>query len=118
MVLGFMGGILAGILGLGGGVIFNPFLLQMGIPPQVAGACSLFMVFFSKIGSVVVYALNNTMDWNYGLWVGLWASMGGVVGSFVLIFYVKYGGRQSTIVFFLVFEFLVSIILIPYFGVS
>ena len=52
------------------------------------------MVFFSKVGSVVVYALNNTMDWSYGLWVGLWASLGGVAGSFFLILYVKYGGRQ------------------------
>lgn len=31
--LGFMGGILAGALGLGGGVIFNPVLLTMGLPP-------------------------------------------------------------------------------------
>jgi uncharacterized membrane protein YfcA len=31
--LGFMGGMLAGALGLGGGVIFNPVLLAMGMPP-------------------------------------------------------------------------------------
>lgn len=33
LLLGFMGGILAGALGLGGGVIFNPVLLTMGLPP-------------------------------------------------------------------------------------
>lgn len=33
LFLGFMGGILAGALGLGGGVIFNPVLLTMGLPP-------------------------------------------------------------------------------------
>jgi hypothetical protein len=33
IVLGFMGGLLAGALGLGGGVIFNPVLLTMGLPP-------------------------------------------------------------------------------------
>jgi hypothetical protein len=52
----------------------------------------------------------------YALWVGLWASIGGVAGSLALIIYVKYGGRQSTIVFILVFEFVISVSLIPYFG--
>lgn len=33
LILGFMGGLLAGALGLGGGVIFNPVLLAMGLPP-------------------------------------------------------------------------------------
>lgn len=33
ILLGFMGGMLAGALGLGGGVIFNPVLLAMGLPP-------------------------------------------------------------------------------------
>jgi uncharacterized membrane protein YfcA len=31
--LGFFGGLFAGALGLGGGSIFNPVLLTMGIPP-------------------------------------------------------------------------------------
>lgn len=116
VVLGFMGGMLAGALGLGGGVIFNPVLLTMGLPPQVSGACSLYMVFFSKIASCLVYILNGQLNIMYSLWVGLWASLGGVIGSLALIMYVKYGGRQSTIVFILVFEFVISVSLIPYFG--
>lgn len=114
--LGFMGGLLAGALGLGGGVIFNPVLLSMGLPPQVSGANSLYMVFFSKVASCLVYILNNQMNMLYALWVGLWATVGGVVGSFALILYLKTGGRQSTIVFILVLEFIVSVVIIPYFG--
>jgi hypothetical protein len=33
ILLGFMGGMIAGALGLGGGVIFNPVLLSLGLPP-------------------------------------------------------------------------------------
>jgi len=33
LMLGFFGGFLAGAFGLGGGVIFNPILLTMGLPP-------------------------------------------------------------------------------------
>jgi len=116
IVLGFFGGLIAGALGLGGGVIFNPVLLTMGLPPQVCGSCALYMVFFSKIASCLVYILNGQMNMLYAMWVGLWASIGGIIGSVALIIYVKYGGRQSTIVFILVSEFVISVFLIPYFG--
>ena len=33
LTLGFVGGWVAGALGLGGGAIFNPALLTMGVPP-------------------------------------------------------------------------------------
>jgi hypothetical protein len=54
----------------------------------------------------------------YALWVGLWASVGGVLGSICLIVYLKFKGRQSTIVFILVLEFVISVVLIPYFGIK
>ena len=114
--LGFFGGFLAGAFGLGGGVIYNPILLTMGLPPTVAGACSLFLVCYSKVASTVVYSLNGLMNWPYALWVGLWSCFGGLVGSILLIFYIKYGGRQSFVVWALVFEFLISIVIIPLYG--
>ena len=33
LALGFGGGILSGAFGLGGGSLFNPILLVMGLPP-------------------------------------------------------------------------------------
>ena len=66
----------------------------------------------------MVYILNNQLDIIYSLWVGLWATIGGVLGSAALIIYIKMKGRQSTIIFVLVLEFVVAAVLIPYFGVS
>lgn len=118
MLLGFFGGVLAAALGLGGGIIFNPVLLMLGVPPQVSGAISLYLVFYGKVASCLVYVLNGQLDIMYSMWVGLWATVGGVIGSGALILYVKLNGRQSTIVFILAFEFLIALILIPYFGVG
>lgn len=53
--------------------------------------------------------MNNALNVNYGLWVGLWASLGGFAGAFILITYIKFGGRQSTLVWILVFEFCLAI---------
>jgi uncharacterized membrane protein YfcA len=55
MCLGFFGGFLAGAFGLGGGVIFNPILLTLGMPPKVASASGAYLIFFSKISSCLIY---------------------------------------------------------------
>ena len=33
-------GFVAGFLGIGGALIFNPFLLQLGVHPQARGSCT------------------------------------------------------------------------------
>ena len=59
LILGFVGGWVAGALGLGGGCVYNPALLALGIPPKVSSATGLYLVTFSKIASVLVYFLND-----------------------------------------------------------
>ena len=59
LILGFIGGLVAGALGLGGGSVYNPALLAMGTPPKVASASGLYLVTFSKIASSLVYYLNE-----------------------------------------------------------
>jgi len=57
VVVGFLGGWIAGALGLGGGSIYNPCLLMMGVPPMVSAATGLYLVTFSKVASVLIYFL-------------------------------------------------------------
>lgn len=59
LLIGFFGGWVAGALGLGGGAIFNPALLALGVPPVVSSATGMYLVSFSKIASCFVYALNG-----------------------------------------------------------
>ena len=62
LFIGFISGWVAGALGLGGGCVYNPALLAMGIPPKVSSATGLYLVTFSKIASVFVYFLNGQLD--------------------------------------------------------
>jgi len=116
LVLGFMGGWVAGALGLGGGCIYNPALLALGIPPKVSSATGLYLVTFSKIASVLVYFLNDQLDLYYGLWIGGWSTVGMVLSLFLTQYYMKKTGRQSIIVWCLVGVFAVSVVAIPIFG--
>ncbi|KAI5001543.1 hypothetical protein ZWY2020_026193 [Hordeum vulgare] len=56
---GVSAGVLAGLLGLGGGVIMGPLFLELGIPPQVSSATATFAMMFSSSIAVVEYYLLN-----------------------------------------------------------
>ena len=116
MTLGFVGGWVAGALGLGGGSVYNPALLAMGVPPIVSSATGLYLVTFSKIASCLVYFLNEELDIPYGLWIGAWSTVGMVIGILLTTLYMKKTGRQSIIVWCLVVIFFVSVVAIPIFG--
>jgi len=106
----------AGALGLGGGAIFNPALLTMGVPPQVSSATGLYLVTFSKVASCTVYLLNGELDLPYSFWLGAWACFGSVVGMWGTNIYMRMSGRQSVIVWVLVFMFAISVVAIPILG--
>ena len=55
LLISFIGGLVCGALGLGGGTVFNPVLISMGVPPKVSSATGKYMIMFSKASSSVVY---------------------------------------------------------------
>lgn len=91
--LGFFGGLVAGAFGLGGGVIFNPVLLALGLPPLVSSASGLYLVTFSKVATSVVYIVYGQLDFSYGLWLSFCASLGSVAAVYIARWYEKRSGR-------------------------
>jgi uncharacterized membrane protein YfcA len=57
VTVAFIGGWVSGALGLGGGSIFNPVLLSMGIPPAVASSTGMYLVLFTSLGSSITYTI-------------------------------------------------------------
>lgn len=116
LCLGFFGGWVAGALGLGGGVIFNPLLLAMGVPPKVSSATGMYIITFSKIATCVIYLLYGLLQMDYGLWIAFWSSCGAIMGLKGANYYMEKFGRQSIIVFCLTFIMIISTIGVPIFG--
>lgn len=80
LVLGFIGGWVAGALGLGGCAVFNPVLITIGLQPKVASATGTYLVVFSKISSCLVYFMTGTMQMDYGWWSAGWSIFGTICG--------------------------------------
>jgi uncharacterized membrane protein YfcA len=59
----FVSGLMAGLLGIGGGLILGPLLLELGLHPLVSTATSNFLVLFTSSSTSVQFILlvSNTV---------------------------------------------------------
>jgi uncharacterized membrane protein YfcA len=60
---GFIIGMIAGLLGVGGGFLFVPMMLAMGYPTKKAAATSSFVVIFSSFSGFAGHLAEGHFDW-------------------------------------------------------
>eukprot|EP00026_Physarum_polycephalum_P006878 Phypoly_transcript_06931.p1 GENE.Phypoly_transcript_06931~~Phypoly_transcript_06931.p1 ORF type:complete len:475 (+),score=42.28 Phypoly_transcript_06931:38-1462(+) len=95
----FVAGILASLLGVGGGIIKGPVLLELGLTPDVVSATSAYMIVFTSISATVQYILIGSIVYDYGgvlFVIGLLACF---IGRITLNWIVAKYKRQSFIIF-------------------
>ena len=80
LLVGFSGGFIAGALGLGGAVIYNPALLSLGVPPKVASATGMYLVLFSVLNTCVVNGVSGILNFRYGVCIGAFCAVGSFLG--------------------------------------
>lgn len=87
------GGFISGAFGMMAGSVFQPVLIDMGVPPSVTSATSIYMVTLSSIASSVMYAAEGQLDTNFALWLSFWNALGSFIGYKQIIDYIKSTGR-------------------------
>ena len=55
LIFAFAGGWVGGALGLGGGSIFNPLMIALGVPPSVSTSTGMYMIMFSSAATTIIY---------------------------------------------------------------
>lgn len=82
LVLSFCVGMLSGLLGIGGGSLMVPaMILLLNIPPHIATATSMFMIFFASITSSTTHIILGHVEWGNTLWFIPGAYLGGTLGA-------------------------------------
>ncbi len=89
VIFASLGGWVSGALGLGGGVIFNPLLLSMGVPPSVSSSTGMYMILYSTAASSGIFIIYQMLDFNFGFWIGCWCCVGTVAGLKVMNYITK-----------------------------
>jgi uncharacterized membrane protein YfcA len=80
VALGFGAGVLAGTFGVGGGILFVPTLLALGLSQLEAEATSLLAILPTVAAGVWRQQHYGNVNWRSSLAIGL-ASLPGVVGG-------------------------------------
>jgi len=77
--IGFVGGILASVLGIGGGFLLVPAMIYiLGMPTLLVAGTSLFQIIFTTASATIMHAVfNNTVD----MVLAIVLILGGVVGA-------------------------------------
>jgi uncharacterized membrane protein YfcA len=85
VAVGVLAGFLAGLFGVGGGILIVPGLvLAVGMEQRVAHGTSLAAVLPISIASLVTYATHGNVDWPVAVWLSLGAVAGAVIGTKLL----------------------------------
>ncbi len=84
-LIGMVIGVLAGLLGIGGGVFIVPLLIYiLKVPTKTAAATSIFIVVFSSFSAFFTHISIAAADWNFILIAGIFSVIGGQIGSRIM----------------------------------
>lgn len=82
VILSSLAGIVAGTLGLGGGVIMVPILTQvLQLPIHVAAPTSLFIMIFTSLSGSIINLSNDLIVFDIGLCIALGFIIGSQIGT-------------------------------------
>ncbi|CAI6005600.1 unnamed protein product [Closterium sp. NIES-65] len=112
-----LAGCMGGLLGVGGGMVMGPVLLELGMLPQVSSATSSFIVLFSSSLSVLEFYLLGRIPIPPALLFSLIAALAALLGLSTIRALVVRSGRTSLIVLFLSLVIAASAVLLGALGV-
>jgi uncharacterized membrane protein YfcA len=91
-------GVMAGLLGIGGGVFIVPLLIYvMKTPTKIAAATSTFIVCFSSLTGFLGYASMQKIDWLFILPAAIASFAGGQAGARIMSARLK--GKSIRVIF-------------------
>jgi uncharacterized membrane protein YfcA len=112
-IYAFVSGLMAGLLGIGGGLILGPLLLELGLHPLVSTATSNFLVLFTSSSTSLQFILLGMMNFDYGLACTIASTIGSFVGTIVIQKIIQRTKRNSYLIFTLAIVLGISTIFIP-----
>jgi uncharacterized protein len=84
LIIGVVAGFLGAIAG-GGGLISIPFLLFLGIPPQITLATNKFGGMGLSLGGLYKFIKEKKIIWKYAIFLSISGVLGSLIGSRILL---------------------------------
>lgn len=107
-LIALVGGMMSSLVGIGGGMIFNPVMISFGVHPSVSSSTSMYMVLLSTFSSSMQFFLLGMLPLDYTLGFGLIVTLATLIGLLTVNKVNKKYGRPSFLVLLLAFVIIVS----------
>jgi len=111
--IGLLAGFIAGVIGIGGGVVLGPILLDLGIHPLVGSVTTNMLVLITSSSTTFQFILFKMLNLQYGIICIIFSALGSYCGTYLVNTYVKKTGKQSFIVLVLFCVVIVSAVVLP-----
>eukprot|EP00747_Dinoflagellata_sp_TGD_P099077 gnl/TRDRNA2_/TRDRNA2_167633_c2_seq3.p1 gnl/TRDRNA2_/TRDRNA2_167633_c2~~gnl/TRDRNA2_/TRDRNA2_167633_c2_seq3.p1 ORF type:complete len:629 (+),score=86.28 gnl/TRDRNA2_/TRDRNA2_167633_c2_seq3:118-2004(+) len=96
-VVGFLAGGLGGLLGIGGGMIMSPVLVEVGMHSEAVQATTAVFVFISSSLATIQFLVLGMHVWHYALMYSIITVFATLLGQFLCDVYVRKHKRYSMI---------------------
>jgi len=117
MIYAFVCGVLAGCLGIGGGLVLSPLLLELGFFPAVASGVSGMAVLVTSTAALFAYALSNKVYWEFVAILMPLTFMSTLIGKILIDQYAERNNKQSVIIWSVAIFLVVCLIMISTRGI-
>jgi uncharacterized membrane protein YfcA len=107
-----VGGVLSSFLGIGGGMVLGPLLLELNVNASVGAATSAFLILLSSSMACLQFALIGRVLLDYALVLFVVGVVSGYIGLVLLHSVVRRTGKESVTVFVIVAVVAVSNVLL------
>lgn len=94
----FLSGIVAGLVGIGGGMILGPLMLVMGVDPTVSTATNATMIVLTSSSVAVMFVMSGQVPWEYAVYFFLVCYFGAILGKLKIDAYVRRTGMASVLI--------------------
>lgn len=86
-------GTIASTVGIGGGTLYNPLLLIIGVNPQVAAASGMYITLYNTLSTMIQFIIIGRLPIVWSLFLAVFVIVCSVTGILVINDYVKRSGR-------------------------
>lgn len=97
-LLSTVAGFLGGFLGIGGGIIMGPLLLELGMAAEASQATTALFVFLSSSLATIQFVVMGKAMPQYAFWFTTWVLMSTFVGQTIVSYVLRRWKRSSFIV--------------------
>lgn len=94
----FVAGVVAGLIGIGGGMVLGPLMLVLGIHPRVSSATTATMIVLTSSSVAIMFVTSGLVPWEYAIFFFCICFCGAIVGKKYIDAYVQRTGMASILI--------------------